>query len=109
MTVYVDHAAIPAQVGRTSGRWSHLTADTTSELHAFAARLGLQRAWFQTCRNQRMCPPTTCPHWHYDVTESMRAKALRLGAQPIGPQELAEIITRRRDAGDCANRDLGAH
>lgn len=26
---------------------AHLTADTLDELHAFAARLGLKREWFQ--------------------------------------------------------------
>jgi len=34
----------------------HLTADTLDELHAEAARIGLQRRWFQSGR-----------HPHYDV------------------------------------------
>ncbi len=97
MTVYVDSARIPAQVGRISGRWSHLTADTPAELHAFAARLGLARAWYQTCRYSAACRPADrCVHWHYDVTDSKRAAALVAGAQPIGPAELAAIIARRR-------------
>jgi hypothetical protein len=28
MAVYVDHARIPAQVGRIRARWSHLSADS---------------------------------------------------------------------------------
>ena len=47
MTVYVDDAAIAATVGRITSRWSHLIADDQAELHSFAARLGLRRAWFQ--------------------------------------------------------------
>jgi hypothetical protein len=80
MTVYVDDSAIPADVTdaatgrRYRNRWSHLTADTKDELHAFAKRLGLRRVWFQDK-----------PHglWHYDVTAPKRAQAIRLGAQPI--------------------------
>ena len=47
MTVYVDSLRIPATVGRITARWSHLVADSDDELHAFAARLGLRRAWAQ--------------------------------------------------------------
>lgn len=85
MTVYVDDSGIPAAVtdkdsGRTyTSRWSHLTADTKDELHAFAARLGLRRAWFQD-------KPRGL--WHYDVTAPKRARALLLGAQPISSRDL---------------------
>jgi hypothetical protein len=103
VTVYVDNARIPATV-RDSGRsyrsrWSHLTADTEEELHAFAARLGLRRAWFQE-RCKTRCAPEgqPCPHWHYDVTEAKRAQAIRDGAQPIDLLQLGEIIRARRAA-----------
>ncbi|WP_122711357.1 DUF4031 domain-containing protein, partial [Pseudomonas viridiflava] len=44
MTVYVDEEGI-----RWRGReWCHLVADSLDELHAFAARLGLRRSWFQS-------------------------------------------------------------
>lgn len=51
----------------------HLWTDgDISELHDFAARLGLRREWFQ-------CPPAAS--WeHYDVTLSVKAKALAAGA-----------------------------
>lgn len=74
MTVYVDDARIPAQVGRLTARWSHLTADTKNELHAFAAAIGLRRAWFQD-------KPRGL--WHYDVTESKRRQAIAAGAVEI--------------------------
>jgi hypothetical protein len=96
MSVYVDNARIPARVGRITGRWSHLTADTRAELHDFAGQLGLRRSWFQTCKNTRACPPERCPHWHYDVTDTKRREALDAGALPIDLRQWAAIITERR-------------
>ncbi len=93
MTVYVDSARIPAQVGAVRGRWSHLTADTPDELHRFAARLGLARAWYQTCKTR--CGPV-CVHWHYDVTDSKRTAALAAGAVPIDLRGLGAILAARR-------------
>jgi hypothetical protein len=85
VTVYVDDAGIPAEVTdqqsgrRYDRRWSHLTADTKGELHEFAARLGLQRRWFQDK-----------PYglWHYDVTAAKREQAIRLGATPISWRDM---------------------
>jgi len=80
MAVYVDSLflwplqatkpAARALARRTGGRWCHLTADTVDELHAFAARLGLKRAWFQDHSR----------HPHYDLTPGKRAQAVRMGA-----------------------------
>lgn len=66
MAVYVDDECIEWR-GKV---WCHMVADTPDELHAFAARIGLRRAWFQS---QSVYP-------HYDVTLSIRSKALQLGA-----------------------------
>lgn len=66
MPVYVDDARI-AWRGKL---WSHLVADTVEELHEFAARLGLRPEWFQR--------KTLYPH--YDVTSSVRERAIVLGA-----------------------------
>lgn len=98
MTVYVDTANIPATVGRIKSRWSHLTADTEPELHAFAARLGLRRSWFQTCK--RPCGKGPCVHWHYDLTEQRRTVAVQLGAEQVDMRKLGEIIRARRAAQD---------
>jgi signal recognition particle subunit SEC65 len=66
MAVYVDSEEI-----RSEGRiWCHLVADSIDELHSFAARLGLQRKWFQS----------NSYYPHYDVTLSVRFKAVELGA-----------------------------
>lgn len=89
MTVYVDDMQRPARVGRINAVWSHLLADTDEELHAFAAQIGLKRRWHQH--------PGT-PIAHYDVTESKRQLALRLGAVPIayGGPESRELLRQRR-------------
>jgi hypothetical protein len=90
VTVYVDDWRQPARVGRLDARWSHLTADTPEELHAFAARLGLKRAWFQDRPLGR---------WHYDVTDSKRQRALRLGAVEVPWRESAEVWAREGREG----------
>ena len=92
MAVYVDDARIPARVGRIRARWSHLFADSQDELHAFAASIGLKRAWFQPGKPIGGKPSRL---WHYDVTDAMRARAIAAGAQPAGIREFREIIDRR--------------
>lgn len=96
MTVYVDDMRRQARVGRINARWSHLMADTTDELHAFAARLGLRRSWIQ-----HEGKPTE----HYDVTDSKRDQALALGAVPVGYMREGAEITRRKIAAAKAARE----
>ncbi|MFE6508068.1 DUF4031 domain-containing protein [Nocardioides sp. NPDC057764] len=74
MTVYVDDMRSLARVGRVTGRWSHLFADTHDELERFARSLGLAPAWIQHPGTHRE---------HYDLTEAKRAQAVRLGAHEI--------------------------
>lgn len=82
MTVYVDDAHIPWAPPHAPNVWlmSHMFADTLDELHAFATRIGLKRAWFQQ-------PPKAS--WeHYDITKGKRELALRMGAVPIRYRDL---------------------
>lgn len=71
MSVYVDPwmPCLPKGQYRWSGV-SHMFADTLDELHSFATRLGLKRAWFQDHPLLK----------HYDLNASRRAKAVKLGA-----------------------------
>lgn len=79
MAVLVDPAVWPHR-GR---RWAHLVSDSShAELHAFAERLGLRRAWFQGD--------------HYDVPAEIRDRAIALGAEPVSA---AELVLRLRAAG----------
>lgn len=103
MTVYVDNYRVPATVGRIRARWSHLTADTPDELHAFAARLGMRRDWFQEqCKTKCAPEGQPCPHWHYDVVDARRTEAIALGAKAINLREMGALISARRDAAKQA-------
>lgn len=86
MGVYVDDA-IWEWRGR---RWCHLVADSEDELHAFGARLGLKRQWFQ----HRPARP-----WldHYDLHEVARDVAIAMGAEPITLREMAHHIRAKRE------------
>ena len=82
--IYVDRF-----FGGGHGKWAgggHMQADTVEELHAFAARLGLKREWFQ---ERPGCPDLD----HYDLTASKREMALRLGAIAEAPE--AGVARRR--------------
>jgi hypothetical protein len=95
MSVYVDHAFAHGEWGRWGGG-GHLQADTPEELHAFAERLGLLRAWFQS-------KPGRPENDHYDLTQAGRVRALELGAVP----EDRRAGTRRRQAIRAARRGAG--
>jgi len=85
MTVYVDDMRLPARVGRYQARWSHLTADTTHELHASAVAIGLCWSRFQAKPNGA---------WHYDVTDRKRVEAIAAGAVAIAWRDFHAVCTR---------------
>jgi len=68
MPIYVDNARIKWR----GKEWCHLVADTLDELHDFAKLLGLKRSWYQQ----------SASYPHYDITVSIRQKAIQLGANP---------------------------
>lgn len=77
--IYVDNFAMKSKCRI----WYHLMSDTEGEeIHEFAVRLGLKRQWFHTD--------------HYDVTQSKRVQAIRLGAKPVSAAELVKMRKRRR-------------
>jgi hypothetical protein len=96
MAAYVDDAFIPAAVpngARTvRSRWCHLTADTVAELHEFAKRIGLRRAWFQP--DHRPGVLTIPGSWHYDLTAKRRAAAVRAGAVEVDHAGLMAVVRR---------------
>lgn len=69
----------------------HLISDATpgdnAELHAFAALVGLKRAWFQRS--------TSGPH--YDLTAGRRAAAVKAGAVELDDRPFHEILKRWRE------------
>jgi len=68
MSVYIDRV----NLSYGSMVMCHMIADSLDELHAMAQRLGLKRAWFQE--------PPKASFPHYDVAQSKKALALKLGA-----------------------------
>lgn len=61
----------------------HLVADTLAELHAFAKRLGLKRAWFQSLS-----------YPHYDLTPNKRALAVKLDAKELSNSSFVQHIRK---------------
>lgn len=87
MTILIDE---PFDYRGDGVKWSHMVSDTSlDELHAFAAKLGLKRAWFQPC------PPHAVPH--YDLKGSKIELAKRLGAQEVTRKEgMIRAVGRRK-------------
>lgn len=85
MTVYIDDACLPGRGRRFVGRWSHLTADTRDELHAFADQLADLRWSFHD----------GLAWWRYDVARQLYARAVELGAQKITVAQWAAIAETR--------------
>lgn len=95
MSVYVD----PMQLCIQSRTWPykyacHLIADSVEELHEFAGQLGLHRSWFQGGQPNVQSQYTSIPH--YDLTTSMRQKAIRLGAVSLSVKEFEKIMRKYR-------------
>jgi hypothetical protein len=89
VSVYVDDWRQVATVGFVTGRWSHLTGDSDEELHQFAQRLGLRRAWFQDHHRD-------VTRHHYDVTEPTRLRAIEAGALAVTWRQAARDRRLRR-------------
>ncbi len=88
MTIYVDELRdVRAVMGRgRQGLWFHMVSDDGLELlHTFAHQLGLPRRAFQDHPR----------HPHYDLTPSLRARAVTLGALEISTRDLAKILSQR--------------
>lgn len=97
MTVYVDDMRVRKQLSGWPANWSHLFADTPTELAAVAAHLGLQARWIQRAGTHRE---------HYDVTDTVRLKAIAAGAAQITyPAGVADLIAARREQCQCAHLD----
>ena len=67
-------------------------------MHAFAARLGLRRSWFQ-----KKGPGDY--RWHYDITPPKRARAVTLGAVEIDRRGVVALMDARRAAASLEPMD----
>ena len=89
MAILVDDLREYPDVALPFTTWCHMATDgDLEELHAFAARLGLQRRWFQRD--------------HYDLPPHGRRAAVALGAEEVATGALLRRMTGPR--GDRARR-----
>lgn len=79
MSVYVDRPRF--RLGRMI--MCHMAADSLVELHAMAEALGV-RQWFQDKPGRP----------HYDLSRTVRARAIALGAVQVSSRELVEVLRR---------------
>jgi hypothetical protein len=89
MAVYIDKLR---DWGWKLGPSCHLIADSNEELHAFAAKLGLRREWFQ--------PKASGPH--YDLTAKRRALAVAAGAVELDDRAFHAILKKWREGAMAA-------
>jgi hypothetical protein len=85
--VYIDKARIRRRVGRINGVWSHLFCvpyDAPTELIDFAADLGLGAGYMQLATKTR--------REHFDITESKRRRAIKLGAVEVSRREAVKLM-----------------
>lgn len=83
--IYVD--TLKARFGRT--KTCHLIADTDTELHAMAEKIGVARRWHQNPGNDS----------HYLLTAAKRSEAVAAGALGVGWRVAACMSARRRKIG----------
>lgn len=108
MTLYVDDMRMNATVGSgpraVTGRWSHLMSDepvgTSGELLAFALRLGMRPQWIQHRGTARE---------HFDLTDTKRDLALRLGARAIGYGREGSALMEAKTEGVRFDLDAFRH
>ena len=82
MSVFIDNMRAP--FGRMI--MSHMVADTSQELHAMAARIGVSSRWVQD---------RGTPREHYDICQSKRQLAIQYGAIEVTRRQLAMKIMDR--------------
>ncbi len=87
VSVYVDPLRVHGNAWGPFLKGScHLEADSDEELLTFADRLGLKRSWLQ--------PDPRREGAHFDLTPSVRARAVKLGA--IDETDWRAGVHRRR-------------
>lgn len=82
MSVYVDDMQAPFR----GMIMCHMFADSDAELNAFARQLGLKFAW----KHKE----------HFDISQSKKAEAIKLGAIEITQHEMAKKIAVVRGQSD---------
>lgn len=93
MTVYVDDMYLHPRGRLGRMKMSHMMADTEAELLAMADRIGLARRHLQN-------PGQGRHRQHFDVSLSLREKAVATGAVEVTMMELGRICRRWKEMVD---------
>jgi hypothetical protein len=80
--VYIDNFNAPYR----GMKMCHMIADTTEELLDMADKIGVQRKWLQDGGTYNE---------HFDICQTKRLKAIRLGAKEITMMQLGRMIAKR--------------
>ncbi len=89
MTVYVDDM-YRYEMGRFGRmKMSHMVADTVEELLEMADTIGLDQRWIQY--------PNDPTRVHFDISMSMRKKAVAAGATEVTMFDLARLRREKAD------------
>ena len=85
MAIYVDECT------HAYGRMlmCHMCADTSEELLAMAACIGIDRRWLQKAGT---------PREHFDVCKTKRGLAVQYGALAVSSRALVEIVNQKEKA-----------
>jgi predicted nuclease with RNAse H fold len=91
MAVYVDNM----YASYRGMRLVHMLADEDAELHAMAARIGIDRKHWQS--------PESTAGSHYDICSSKRRLAVAFGAIEITFRQAGAMNSRRRITGSLGS------
>ena len=81
MGVYIDSMNAPYR----GMKMCHMMADSTEELLEMADKIGVQRKWLQS---------KGTPREHFDICQSKKSKALKLGAEEVNWRKIGELCSR---------------
>lgn len=91
MAVYVDDMKQPFR----RMKMCHMIADSRDELLQMARDIGMDAKWLQFPGSHKE---------HFDINQTMKKRALQLGAIALTRKELAAIVFQRRKAMRHADR-----
>lgn len=87
MAVYVDRTRRP----NGPLMMCRMLADTASELHALASKIGARSTWYRPHSKEFGNVP------HYEICQSSRARAIRRGAVEVDNRGLEGLILRLKE------------
>lgn len=79
--IYIDKPEWSKHGGKSRKKYSHMIADSLTELHDFAAKIKVKRHFFHASSRIK----------HYDIAEEMFQVVLDNGAMEVDTREIVKI------------------